>query len=130
MITSIGMLLSVVTARFILANWCYPFQYVILFSLSAIALIVASLGFWIIEEKPSAVSNRVPLLNVLKDIPNILRTDKNFFKFLIYSNIMGAALTLIPFYIGFAKNSFRMDSTILSSVLIIPFSIITPRNLV
>lgn len=122
MITSIGMLLSVVTARFVLSNWSYPIQYVILFSLSAIALIVASLGFWIIEENPSTVSKRVPLLNVLKDIPNILRTDKNFFKFLIYSNIMGAALTLIPFYIGFAKNSFRMDSTILSSVLIIQIS--------
>jgi MFS family permease len=119
MISSIGMLLSVLIARYILAKWEYPTQYVILFSLSAIALFIASFGFRIVEEKPSAVTKKVPILEILKDIPTLFKKDPNFFKFLIYSNIMGAALALIPFYIGYAKDVFTINSTVLGYVLVV-----------
>jgi len=122
MISSVGMLLSVVIARYILARWEYPTQYVILFSLSAIALFIASFGFRIVEEKPAATVNKVPILDILRDIPNLFKKDRNFFNFLIYSNILGAALALIPFYIGFAKDVFTMDSTVLGYVLIVQIS--------
>lgn len=122
MISSVGMLLSVITARYILSRWEYPTQYVILFSISAISLFIASFGFRIISEKPATSVVKVPILVILKDIPNLFKKDRNFFKFLIYSNIMGAALALIPFYIGYAKNIFTMDSTILGSLLLIQIS--------
>lgn len=119
MISSIGMLFSVLIARYILANWEYPYQYVILFSLSSIALFIASFGFWSINEKPSININSVPIKEVLRDIPLLYKKDTNFFKFLIYSNIMGASLSLIPFFIGFAKASFDIDSELLGYVLFI-----------
>jgi len=119
MISSIGMLLSVFTARYILSRWEYPTQYVILFSISAIALFIASFGFRIVSEKPSNSIAKVSVLVILKDIPNLFKKDRNFFKFLVYSNIMGAALALIPFYIGYAKDVFMMNSTILGYVLLV-----------
>jgi MFS family permease len=119
MITSVGMLLSVFIARYILSRWEYPSQYVILFSISAFSLFIASFGFMMIKEKPATAITKVPILEILKDIPNLFNKDRNFFKFLIYSNIMGAALALIPFYIGYAKQTFTMDSKILGSVLFV-----------
>jgi MFS family permease len=122
MISSVGMLLSVIIARYILSNWSYPTQYVILFSISASALFVASLGFWQVKEKPSEIGEKVYLKDILQGLPSLLKKDKNFAFFLIYSNIMGAALALTPFYIGFAKNTFTLDGNILSSVLLIQIS--------
>ncbi len=122
MISSVGMLLSVIIARYILANWMYPTQYVILFSISATALFVASLGFWQVKENPNEKIEKVYLKDILKGLPALLRKDKDFAKFLIYSNIMGAALALTPFYIGYAKEKFTLDGNILSSVLLIQIS--------
>jgi len=119
MISSLGMLLSVIIARYILSRWEYPTQYVILFSLSAISLFIASFGFWIVKEKPRDTVKKVPILVILKNLPNLLKKDKDFFKFLIYSNIMGAAIALIPFYIGYAKKMLITDSSILGSVLFV-----------
>lgn len=119
LISSIGMLLSVITARYILSRWEYPTQYIILFSISAIALLIASIGFWIIKEKPAALVKSVSIFSVLKGLPQLFKKDKNFFTFLIYSNIMGAALALIPFYIGYGKASFSMDSKTVGYVLLI-----------
>jgi len=118
-IMSVGMFLSVFIARYILSKWEYPTQYVILFALSASFLLIASLGLRSVKEEPATSITKVPALVIIKDIPNLLRKDKNFFSFLIYSNIMGAALALIPFYIGYAKNVFIMDSTILGYVLLV-----------
>jgi len=117
MISSLGMLLSVISARYILSKWAYPTQYVILFSLSAISLFIASFGFWIIKEQPGVPIKKVPIFDILKGLPKLLKKDKDFFYFLIYSNIMGAALALIPFYIGYAKKMFVSNSSILGSVL-------------
>ncbi len=119
MIASVGMLISVIIARHILSNWAYPFQYVILFSLSSIALLIASFGFWAIKEKPTDETTKVSIKEVLSDIPLLYKKDNNFFRFLIYSNIMGAALALIPFFIGYAKASFSIDSTVLGYLLLI-----------
>lgn len=119
LITSIGMLLSVITARYILANWEYPNQYVLLFAISSISLLIASFGFWIIKETPTKKNKKVSTLSVIRSIPTILKQDRNFLKFLLYSNILGAALALIPFYIGFAQKTFNLDSTTVGYVLII-----------
>lgn len=119
LISSVGMLFSVVIARYILSRWEYPSQYVILFSISGIALLIASLGFLIVEEKPGAIVKKVPVVDILKGLPKLFKEDINFFKFLIYSNIMGAALALIPFYIGYAREVFVLDSAIVGSVLFI-----------
>jgi len=119
MISSLGMLLSVIIARFILSKWQYPTQYVILFTLSAISLFIASFGFWIFEEKEGSSIKKVPVSVILKNLPNLFKKDRDFFKFLIYSNIMGAALALIPFYIGYAKEMLITDSTIVGSILFI-----------
>ncbi len=133
MISSIGMLFSVLIARYILKSYEYPNQYIVLFTLSSIALFIASYGFWIIKETPTENVNNVSILNILKDIPLLYKKDNNFFRFLIYSNIMGASLALIPFYIAYAKNSFEINSTLLGYVLIIQIigmfiaSLIFPR---
>ncbi|MCY1151337.1 MAG: MFS transporter [Sphaerochaetaceae bacterium] len=122
MISSVGMLLSVIIARYILSTWQYPTQYVILFSISATSLFIASMGFWQVKESSANVSERVYLKDILKNLPSLLKHDKNFALFLIYSNIMGAALALTPFYIGYAKNNFTLDGKLLSSLLLIQIS--------
>ncbi|MGD1822800.1 MAG: MFS transporter [Pleomorphochaeta sp.] len=119
MISSIGMLLSVIIARYILKTFEYPNQYIILFSLSSISLFIASFGFVAIKEKPVEIKNKVLIRDVFKDIPSLYKDDRNFFKFLIYTNIMGAALAIVPFYIGYAQKSFVIDSNLLGYVLII-----------
>lgn len=133
LISSIGMLLSVLSARYILSRWEYPLQYVILFALAAISLLIASGGFWRIEEPERQVPESEGLLAILKGIPKLLKNDRSFFLFLIYTNIMGSALALIPFYIGYAQQVFSMDSTTLGSILLVQIagmftsSLIYPR---
>jgi len=119
MISSIGMLLSVISARFILSRWEYPTQYVILFILSATSLFIASFGFRMITERTIDPVPKQPIGTILRGIPHLLSHDKNFFTFIIYSNIMGSALALIPFYIAYAKNQFTVDSTMLGYILFV-----------
>lgn len=119
MISSVGMLLSVISARYILSQWKYPTQYVILFALSAASLLIASFGFRMIKERSIPATPKKAIGKILKDLPHLFAHDKNFFIFIIYSNIMGAALALIPFYIAYAKNSFTVNSTMLGYILFV-----------
>ena len=52
-LNSVGFLISALIAREILRQLDYPWSYVWLFSAAAGLLLVASLGFWVLDEEPS-----------------------------------------------------------------------------
>ncbi len=119
LISSIGMFMSVFIAQGILRTVAYPNTYVILFSLAAICLALASLGFWRIKEIPVPVTESLGYLQILRMIPTLMRENRNLTSYIWYSNIMSLSMALIPFFIAFAKDRFYLDSSVLSYVLII-----------
>ncbi len=116
-ISSVGMLVSVLIARYILKSVEYPNNYTFLFAAAAIFLAIASIGFWRIEEDVVSTVKRMSYVETLRRIPNVLRADRNLRIYLLYSNILGAQIALTPFFITFAKDRYVLDPQMLSSVL-------------
>lgn len=116
-ISSVGMLVSVLIARYILKSVEYPNNYTFLFTAAAFFLAIASIGFWRIEENVVSAVKRMSYVETLKKIPNVLGTDRNLRVYLLYSNVLGAQIALTPFFITFAKDRYVLDPQMLSSVL-------------
>lgn len=106
---SIAILISALIARFILANTAYPVNYLFLFILAAVLLLIASAGFWFIKEKKNGAAARDhSFIAVIKSIPTTLRTNPNLRSFILFSNFSGFGLTLMPFFIALAKKRYGL----------------------
>lgn len=107
--TSIAILISALIARSILAEMRYPANYVLLFILAATLLLVASIGFWRIREKPVAITaNTHSFLKVIRSIPATFKKHPQLRSFILFSNFSGFGLTLMPFFIALAKTSYEL----------------------
>lgn len=118
-ISSVGILLSAVIARFILQKAPYPVNYEILFAAAAFFLLIAALGFWRIREKPVQTKERAGYLSTLRSIPKVLKEDKNLRIYLLFINAIGIHIALTPFYIAFARDRYYLDAEVASNVLFI-----------
>ncbi|MCF8009199.1 MAG: MFS transporter [Halanaerobiales bacterium] len=97
----------------------FPLNYSILLTISFIGLIVASISFWQIDEKPSKVSStKQNLSSFLKKVPNIIKKDPHFMKFVIIENLSSFSLMILPFYMVFAKETFELASSYIGTFLI------------
>jgi MFS family permease len=129
-IRSAGILLSAVAARFLLAKLDYPGNYKTLFILASVFLAVAALGFWAIREK--ATENPMPrrnLFEIVRLIPSTLRADKNLVFFITISNLIGASVSLIPFYIAFAKSRIGLSDAMVGNYIFFHFGGMVLSNL-
>ena len=80
-----------------------------------IGLLVASGAFWCIKEPPSKIEKHEPFFVFVKKIPEILKSDKNFSRFILIENLTSFSLMMLPFYIVYAQEIF--DVTLLSLYL-------------
>ncbi|MBO8161853.1 MAG: MFS transporter [Thermosipho sp. (in: Bacteria)] len=120
---SIFALLGAFTAKFIINKSDYPINYSVMFYIASFSLFIASIGFWLIKEKKIIQSKQFPsFLVVLKNIPVYLFKDKNLLNYVIFSNLTGFGLIIIPFYILLAKNSFSLDNKIVGNFLFLQMS--------
>ena len=110
----------IVTRVFSLGNLSYPLNYVILLFIGFVGLAVSSLGFYFIQEPPSPVIKKEndSLLNYIKEIPELLRNDFTFSKFIIVENIASFSLMILPFYMVYAREIFNIDQTYIGRYLL------------
>ena len=89
-------------ARHVLAEMAYPNNYALLFGLAAAALLIASLGFWVIREPPRTdADGRVQrwrqYRGQLRETAHLLRA------LVVVQLLTGFSLMALPFYIVYAR---------------------------
>jgi len=110
---SVGVLLSAIVTRFLLAARSFPDGYVLLFGMAAAFLLVASLGFWALDVPERKPTNNLPqtvsLLETYRQVPAVLRGDKNLRHLVLASNLAAPALTSLPFIMALAHRTYAVD---------------------
>jgi len=105
---------------FSISSLSYPINYSISLSIGFIGLFIASIGFLIIHEPPST---KVPkkgetFFEYLKKVPHFLKTDYRFRRFIIIENLGSFSIMIMPFYMIFAKDMFKIDSSYIGRYLL------------
>ena len=97
----------------------YPLNYTISLLIGSLGLVIASLGFILLPEPKSLISNNTePLGTFIKKIPSILKKDNSFKLFIIVENLAGFSIMILPFYMLYAKERFNIDDSYIGIYLI------------
>ena len=101
----------IITRVFSVNSLPFPKNYALLLFIGSVGLLIASIAFWFIKEPPSPVSEdaRPPLISLLRSVPNILRDNPEFLRFIIVENLSSFSLMIMPFYMIFAKDTFHVS---------------------
>lgn len=119
-LSGVGVLLSAFITRQILASLPHPNNYAVLFIVGAVSLFVASLGFWALRERPTRMTlERGSFFDIYRFIPKYLKEDHNLRNFVLLNNLAGFAVTLMPFYIVLARDTYTLDSSQVGNFLIV-----------
>ena len=115
--SSVGFLIGGLIIAFVfnVSNISYPNNYALILFMGFVGLLIASGSFWCIKEPPSKIERHKPFLVFVKKIPEILKSDKNFSRFIFMENLTSFSLMMLPFYIIYAQEIF--DTTLLSLYL-------------
>ncbi len=118
--SSAAFLGGLVIARIFSIGIDYPLNYTISLVIGAVGLAIASLGFIILPESPSIISeSKETLTGFIKRIPSILRKDSSFKLFIIVENLAGFSIMILPFYMLYAKERFNIDDSFIGYYLIV-----------
>lgn len=108
---------------FDLNNLTFPTNYSLILFIAFSGLFLASMLFWFVKEPPSETQGEgQSLTEFLKDIPSILKRDRNFSRFIIVQNLTSISLMILPFYMVFAKETFQLDSSYIGKYLLFQIS--------
>ncbi|HKL13894.1 MAG TPA: MFS transporter [Halanaerobiales bacterium] len=100
-------------------KYTFPNNYSILLFIGFVGLIIAAFSFWMIDEEPSVVSEeKLKLIKFLKRVPNLLRNDPKFLKFVLIENMSSFSMMVLPFYIVYAKDTFNLASEYVGTFLL------------
>jgi MFS family permease len=107
----LGVLAGLVVER-VLAEVAYPLSYGILFTL---AVLFMGVSYWALtrlrEEAASAVAEEVHILDYYRNLPRILKGQKNFRNFLISDALLLAATMAGAFYAVHAIQRFSLNDS-------------------
>lgn len=118
-ISSAGILVSAVAARFLLGRLNYPYNYFTLFAAASGILLLATAGFWVLREKPSESAAKKGYIATLGRIPQILKEDSTLRTYLLFINTIGFHTALTPFYVSYARNAYYLDETVTGNLLLV-----------
>ncbi|MCD6321695.1 MAG: MFS transporter [Clostridiales bacterium] len=98
----------------------YPNNYSLSLLIGFIGLLIAAIGFQVINEPPSdkVPESREPLREYLKKVPKYLKSDFNFRRFIIVENMASFSVMIMPFYMIFAKEMFGIDNSYIGRYLL------------
>ena len=114
-----GLLVSAIVAGQILKRLEYPVNYMVLLSMASSTLLVASLGFLAIRERPTKTKgSRVSFRELLRQIPRSLNKSPNLRYFIFISNLLGLTTSLGPFYIVLANNTYELKTGMVADSLL------------
>ena len=109
-LNAISTLLFGFVARFVLANFNYPDNYSYMFLIAAGALLIASGGFWMIQEKRiEKKMEKLRIRDMFRIIRDLSRKDRNLLYYILFLNLSAFSQTTIPFYVALAKNDFGLS---------------------
>ena len=117
-ISSIGVFISAFLAGRVLVASDYPDNYAYLFAIAAIALGIASIGFWNIREMAASKFKIKGLKRYVKVIRQEIKTNKKFANYLMLINTQGVVLALMPFLILYAKQNLDAGNEAVRTFLI------------
>jgi MFS family permease len=121
-VTALGMLIAAIVVRYLVVILPYPDNYALIFFIASGLLLIATFGFLMIKEERVLKSQTQGLIEVLKAIPQLLRSDKNLINYIILINLMSLGLTIIPFYVAFANSLFGLDANRIGNFLLFQFT--------
>lgn len=111
-VSSVALLLGgVLVARLLaLDTLPYPSNYALLLAIGGGGLFVAALAFWFIPEEPAEREGnpKESLWQFIRKVPEIVRADPAFLRFILAANLSSVSLMLLPFYILFAQDAFQL----------------------
>lgn len=110
----------IITKIFSLGNLAFPVNYSISLSIGFLGLFIASLGFFFIKEPPSEKIPEIKesFLQYLKKVPEFLKNDNHFKRYIIIENMASFSIMMLPFYMIFAKEVFKVDNSYIGKYLI------------
>lgn len=117
-VSSIGLFLSAFLAGKVLVANDYPLNYAFLFVIAAMALGIASIGFWNIREIGASTFKISGVKEYFKVIREEIKTNKKFANYLMLVNTQGIVLALMPFLILYAKENFSAGNEAVRTFLI------------
>ncbi len=113
-------LISAVIAGYILKYYEYPVNYIYLFVVGSLALLVASFGFWKIKE----VKVAPPKLkkSILVSIMDELKSNQRLLYYLLLTNTLGLGYAILPFILFMGKEQDSMGDAFVSNLLLTKMS--------
>jgi len=121
----LGALMGIAGAYFvgiILDQQAYPDNFAILFGVAFVFATISWVGLALNREPESlVVKTPVPLLHYLKQLPNVLRSNQNYARFLIGYGTSKLGAMAVGFFLVFGNDTFDLSGTqvgLLTGVLI------------
>jgi MFS family permease len=118
-IDGIGILASAMVVRKLLTVYEFPENYSLLFLIAGVLLATASLGFWRLREVPNRPMAGNTLMAIFRSIPGELRNNSNLKYYLLVVNSLGLGLSILPFFILFAKEQFGLSYHMIGNILLL-----------
>lgn len=111
----------IIAGLFKSGNLAFPGNYTLTLTIGFIGLAAASIGFFFIHEPASPVlsSQNQSLLSYIRHVPQIIKKDKQFRRFIILENMASFSVMILPFYMIFAKDTFQSSQQYLGQYLLI-----------
>ncbi len=110
---SLGALSSVIGAFFvgqILETWSYPNNFALLFGIAFIAMMLSWAGLVLTREPPSTtLKAHQPLTRYLRQLPTILRRDRNYRRYLLSRTTTQLGTMASGFYMVYGIERFQID---------------------
>ncbi len=105
---------------FTLQKLPFPSNYTIALVIGCAGLLAASIAFWFIKEPASTVKDKekVSFRSFIKEVPSILKKDREFTHFIIIENMSSFSLMILPFYMLYAKDNFAINGAYVGRYLI------------
>lgn len=110
-----------VSRLFAQTSLLFPDNYAVTLFIGFLGLAVASLGFYLIRE-PAAESppeTGQKLGAYIRQVPQVLKRDVRFRRFILVENLTSFSVMALPFYMVFAKETFSLDSSYIGKYLLI-----------
>lgn len=122
----------VVTGLFQPGRFGFPDQYVISLLVGFAGLLIASAGFYLIREPEGLppAADRQSLMMYIRQVPDVLRRDRQLRRFILIENMASFSVMILPFYMIYAREIFQLDNIWIGRYLLIQVSGTVLSNLV
>ncbi|NLM78500.1 MAG: MFS transporter [Ruminococcaceae bacterium] len=102
-------------------NLSFPGNYTLSLMIGFAGLAIASLGFFRVQEpaSPMLENQQQSLISYIRNVPDILKKDQQFRRFILLENLASFGIMMMPFYMIYASDTFQSSQTYLGRYLMI-----------